>query len=225
MQHKKPTKEELKEDEVLVAFFKLWNYAELNYPRILAGIGVVVVVVLIGVFIRNYQAQQEIDAQSALGEVDIALLQGAPEDALVRAEQVAGKYGGKAAAKYAQIAVANIHFESERYAEAQAAFQQYLDDHGSEGPTGFGAVNGLAASLESQQLFSEAAARFLAYADAFGNTPFAPIALKEAARCFKIADDVPKAESLYRRIIEDYPESNVARTAKSELRFLGFNVD
>ena len=50
---KRLTKEELHQDEFTSALFRLVGYAEKNYPKILAGLGVVVVVGLIGYFIRD----------------------------------------------------------------------------------------------------------------------------------------------------------------------------
>ncbi len=219
--HGRLTKQEIKEDELMAWGMKTWGYVEQNYPKILAGLGAVVVLALVGVFIKHQSDRQAQAAIDALGDVRIALYQGRADDAILQAERVVEDYSGKPAAGYALLLMGNMYYELGRHTEAQTAYQRYLSDYGDEGPSGYGAWTGLAACLEEQQSFLEAAQKYAAYADKYASSPFAPIVLKEASRCYLQAQEFEKAQEVLERIVNHYSESKVARTARADLTEMG----
>ncbi len=221
----RPTKQELKEDEVITWLLQAWTYVEDNYPKLLAGLGVVVVAILVGVFINSYTESQAQDARNALGDLHITLLQGNTSGAIEQAEQMVEDYSGQPSARQALILLGNLYFELGRHAEAQATYQRYLDAHGEEGPSGYGARSGQAACMEAQGNYADAGAEYASYADEYKSTPFAPVALKEAARCYRLVGDVEKSQDIYRRIMSDYAKSSIAPVARAELRQMGIEVN
>ncbi|MCZ6632412.1 MAG: tetratricopeptide repeat protein [bacterium] len=219
------TPEDVQDDALLKLLLTAWDFIENNYPKILAGLGGVAVVVLIAVFINRQQGQNAIEAQIRLGEAHIALLQANFPEAIFKSEQVVAEYGDSPASRQALLLAANLKFESKNYSAAQVDFQKYLDDFGSDGPPGYSAWAGVAFCLEAQGDLGGAGNKFAAYADAYSHAPFAPIALKEAARCLKAAGNLGQAQATYQKIVDEYKKSDVARVARSELKQMGVNVN
>lgn len=225
MQNPNKIEEEEPEEELLVWFLDLWGKVERNYTTVLAGIGGIAVAILIFVFINNNQAQQAEDAQNALGEVYIALFEGRVDEAISQSEKLATEYSGEIAGQEALIALANLQFEQTRFTEANTNFQRFIDQYGDDGLLGFGAWSGLAFCLEAEAKFSAAAQKFKVYADAHPNTPFAAIALKEAGRCYQLAENKEQAQAVYKIVLDKYNTSSVARTVKNELLMMGVDVE
>lgn len=215
------TKQELKEDEFVNKVMAVWAYVQDNYPKVIAGVGAVIIVILVGVMIRQQAEQARRAAVEALGSVRVSLMQGQVEAAILEAERVAEEYSGKPAAGQALQMLGNIYFDAGRRAEAQAAFQRYLDEYGAEGAWGYGAWSGVAACLEEQGDAAGAGEKYLAYASKFPKSAFAPLALQEAARCFRLADAPERARSALQKIVDGYPDSQSARTAQAELGMMG----
>ena len=168
------------QEDILVWFLKVWNQIETNYIRILTGFGIAIVVALIVLFFYRAQTQRADAARTALGDVYIALYEGRVEDAIATSQEVIETYAGEAEAGEALVALANLHYEEGRITEARTYFQQYLDEYPTDGPLGYGAWTGLASCLESEGKFAEAGQQFATFAKTHPQSPFAPIALKEA---------------------------------------------
>ena len=225
MQQARQKPEERSDEDLLVWFLKLWANIEANYTKILTGFGIGVAVILVLIFINRHQTQRAEAAQEALGDVYIALLEGRVADAIATSEEVMANYEGEAAALEALIAVANLHFEEGRIADARTHFQKYLDENAPEGPLGYGAWSGLASCLESEGKFAEAAQQFASFGEVKPELPFAPVGLKEAGRCYELGQMSQQATDIYLKIVKQYSESSVARMARGQLGFMGVEVD
>jgi len=219
---KRLTKEELHRDEFTAALFRLVGYAEKNYPKILAGLGVVVVVGLIGYFIQDSSNRRTQAALDAIGDVEVALMQGNTSSAITRAQAIARDYPGEKIAGRALVTLANIYFDQGRYEEATSHYRQFLDviDDPAD-PQGYGAWAGIASAMEAQNNLLGAAGQYTAYADKHGQTTFAPLSLLEAARCYQSADDPDRARETYLRVWADYRTAPAAREAETQLAILG----
>ncbi len=215
------TRRELRQDEFVNRVLAAWAYVEENYVRVLVFGAGVVVLVLLGVFVMHQMDAQAREAVEAEGRVRVLLLQGQVDDAILDAERIAEAYGGDAAAGRALQLAGGLYFETGRYAEAQAAFEKYLQDFGATGPARYSAWSGIAAAMEELGDPSGAAARYLSFADEFVDSPFAPNALMEAARCYRISGDSDQAGMLLQRILDRYARSPVARSAEEELKQMG----
>lgn len=215
------TRRELRQDEFVNRMLAAWAYVEENYVRVLAAGAGVVVLILLGIFIMNRMDAQAREAVDAEGQIRILLLQGRVDDAILEAERVSETYSGEAAAGRALHLAGGLYFETGRHAEAQAAFERYLQEFDATGPTGYSAWSGVAAALEEQGDSAGAAARYKAFADEFEDSPFAPNALKEAARCYRISGDTGQARILLQRILDRYSRSPVVRSAEEELKQMG----
>ena len=221
---KRLSKEKIKEDEVISAFFKAWGWVEENYPRLLAGLGAVIAIVLVVAFVNDGNKRKSLEALDVLGEAQIALFEGNTAEALLKAEKVANDYEGENAAGQALLLLGNVQYEMDRHVEAQVTFQRYLDGFGSEGPGGFSAWTGIASCLEIQGNSIEACSKYAAYADGNATASFASLALKESGRCYLSAGDTEKAKAQFKRILDEYSSASAARFAKAELNKLGVDL-
>lgn len=215
------TRRELRQDEFVNRILAAWAYVEENYVRVLAAGGGLVVLILLGVFVMYQMDAQAREAVEAEGRVRVLLLQGQVDDAILDAERVAETYGGDAAAGRALQLAGGLYFETGRYAEARAAFERYLQAFGAAGPARYSAWSGIAAAMEEQGDPAGAAARYLAFADEFVDSPFAPNALREAARCFRVSGDTVQARMLLQRLLDRYAKSPAARSAEEDLKQMG----
>ena len=215
------TKKELKEDEFVTRAVQVSEYIQGNYPKVLAAIGALVIVILIGVFIRDEINRGVKESVEAFGAARVTMMSGNIEEALRLAEGVVSDYAGKPAASHATLFLGDVNFGQQEWARARSHYETYLAEYGSEGPVGYGAWTGVAACLEELGNVSEAGNKYLAYVDRHATSAFAPIALSEAARCFNATGDAEKAEGTLRRILDEYPESVVARSAKPKLALMG----
>lgn len=220
------SKEELHDDEFTAAIYRFIGYAEQNYPKLLAGLGAVVVAVLIGFFIQSSAEKRTQAALDAIGDVQVALMQGNTSSAITKAQAIVRDHSGEDVAGRALVTLANIYYGQGRYDEATSHYRQYLDATADpEGPEAYGAHAGIAASMEAQGNVVGAAQQYLSYADQHGNTPFAPLALSEAARCYQAAGQSDQASQIYQRIRTDYASAPTARTAETELELMGTVVN
>ncbi len=213
------------QEDILVWFLKVWGQIEANYIRILTGFGIAIVAALIVLFFYRAQTQRADAARIALGDVYIALYEGRVEDALAASQEVMENYAGQAEAGEALMALANLHYEEGRIAEAHTYFQQYLNEYPADGPLGYGAWSGLASCLESEEKFAEAGQQFTAFAEAHPESPFAPISLKEAGRCYELGKMPQQARDAYQKIVNEYAESSVTRFARGQLGMMGVVID
>jgi tetratricopeptide (TPR) repeat protein len=219
--HGRLSKQDLKEDELVNKALQAWAYIEQNYTRILAVLGVVVVVVLIGVYLRYESRRQARVSIDALGEARIALFQGRIDEALAQAQDIIDDYGDGPAVGQALMLQSNVLFGQGRYAESKAAYERYMREYGDEGAAGYGAWSGIAACLEEEGNPRGAGEEYLAYVDRMPESAFAPLALREAARCFEHAGDLDRARAALQQIVDRYSDNRLARVAKAELRQMG----
>ena len=213
------------QEDILVWFLKVWGQIETNYIRILTGFAIAIVAALIVLFFYRAQTQRSDEARTALGDVYIALYEGRVEDAIATSQEVVENYAGKAEAGEALVALANLHYEEGRIAEARTYFQQYLDEYSTDGPLGYGAWTGLASCLESEGKFAEAGQQFATFAKTHPQSPFASIALKEAGRCYELGKMPQQARDAYQKIVKEYRESSAARFARGQLNMMGIEID
>ncbi len=219
---KRLTKEQLKRDEITASLFKLIGYSEKNYPKILAGLAAIVVLGMIGYFVQDSANRRTQAAYDAIGDVEVALMQGNTSSAITRSQAIVRDYSGEKIAGRALVTLANIYFDQGRYEESTGHYRQYLDAlDNSADPQTYGAWAGIAAAMEAQNNLVGAAEQFVAYADKHAQTTFAPLALMEAGRCYQLADDLERAKQIYLQIWSGYRNAPVARAAETELAVLG----
>jgi len=125
--------------------FRLWPWFEANAKRIAFGAALLIIAIFIISFYSYRQNQQEIAASEALTQATISESGGQLADACMK---IAADYSGTLTAPRALLEGATALFTTGKYADAQAAFQKFLDAY----PDNFlnpQARLGLAASLDA----------------------------------------------------------------------------
>ena len=218
---RRTTRQELKEDELVTSAMKVWVYTQENFTKVLAGVGAVAILVLLGVFLYNDSLRKAQAAIEALGKVQVHVLNSENGEAILAAERIVEDYPKDPAADQALLALGNLYFDLGRTEEARAAFQKRIDRFGLEGPGGYAAWSGVATVIEQLGTPGQAGDNYLTYVDQQPDSPFIPMALSEAGRCYRIAGNMTKAAESYRRIVRDYPGTPSRQLAESELNLMG----
>ncbi len=179
----KITKQELKEDKFTTAMLKTRNWLEDNW-QIFAVVVAAIIIIVVGAF--YYAGHQSDMEQEALQKYSQALNQLQTRNyqpAILSFNDIIDNYSGDVVGR-AQFNLGNAYFESRDYEEAIAAFQKYIDKYHLDPLTTSSAIAGIASSLESQQKFAEAAAKYLEAIDTYPDTPAKPDYLLGAIRCY-----------------------------------------
>ncbi len=175
--------------------FDFLTWFELNRPRIIAGVGVVVVGVLVFLFIRWQHEQSENAASSALSTV----LNGSgsssqPTGAALLA--LADAHSGTKAAERARLLGAGRLYVEGKYGEAQTQFDKFTIDY-PESPLLNTALLGLASSLDSQNKTNEALTAYQRLISTAPNDPISARARLSKARIHEALNQAATAVALY----------------------------
>jgi TolA-binding protein len=125
--------------------FRLWPWFEANAKRIAFGAAFLIIAVFIFSFYSYRQDQHEIAGSEALTQATISENGGQLADACMK---IAADYAGTPAGQRALLEGATALFTTGKYADAQTAFQKFLDAYPDNflGPQ---ATLGVAASLDA----------------------------------------------------------------------------
>jgi TolA-binding protein len=173
--------------------FKLWPWLEANRNKLIGALAAILVVMAVGYFISAQHAQREVDAGQAL----TMLMVSPPANSSQAADALAAlasKYAGTAAGQRAQLQAGAALFNAEKYPEAQAQFQKFLDANPS-GTLAATAQLGVGACLEAQN-----------------KTDLAANAYQRVVLAFKDSPSVPEADFALGRIAEQQNKLTEAMT-------------
>ena len=126
--------------------FKVLPWIEANRKRIVIVLGLAALAILVYSFLSYQRDQKEINAGQALTQAMMPS-GGQPVDAALL--KVAQQYPATVAGERAGVAAAAALFEENKFTDAQAQFQKYLEAH-PEGQFAAQAALGVAASLDAQ---------------------------------------------------------------------------
>ena len=197
---------------------------EENKKRLLAGFGIVVVVVAVIVVYRNYKASVEENASKSL----VMLLASQANGTMPSGEkllQIAKGSAGTKAGERAQFLAAVKLFEDGKYADAETQFHTLLNDYPKSALTAQAEL-GVAAALDAQNKVADALSAYSRFVGAFSGDALVPQAKLAQGRIYEsqgknqeaiaIYRDLTKANSTYSReamsrqayLIQQHPELN-----------------
>jgi len=179
---------------------KLWPWFEANRNRLIGAAVAAVVVLFIWYFITTQRAQKAIDAGQAYTTLQLNLPPNPTASQVADAYvKLADQYSGTPAGERAQLQAAAVLFEAERYPDAQALFQKFIDTN--PGSTLVASARlGVAASLESQNKLDDAVA---AYRAVISNNPDSTAALPakfSLGRVLELQNHLTEAASYYKEV-------------------------
>ena len=207
---------EERQDRFQTGVLRSRSFFEENRTLVIgAVVGVVALVLAIIAFVA-WRANQDAQAEQALGSILSAYEAGDLETALAGTDdrpgllEIADDYGSATAAPFF---AADALFQLGRYDEAAKYFGMVDDD----GLMGASAIAGRAAILEVQGEHAEAADLYERAAARFKNDATSPGYLLDAGRAHQAAGDMDAAQRAYQTVLDDYADTPEATTATVEL--------
>jgi tetratricopeptide (TPR) repeat protein len=213
-------KHELKEDQFVTTTLRFTTWAREHQNTVLMGAAVIVVVVILAAVISTSRSRSRETADRLLGQVELLYNQGQFDSVIDQAQMLTDQYGGSQEAGLAVFYMADSRMKLERYDEAIAAFEIYIDHYHRDKTLTAASYTGMAACYEQLDDFSKAGQWYLQTAQKMPQYYGAPEALMNAGRCFSTAGEDDKAKEAYRLLIEKYPESRFLSEARMELATL-----
>ena len=176
------------------------------------GVGLVALILAVPGYVY-YQQQQTAQANELLGRILPVYEQGNFDQALNGAGQRAGlltiadDYGNTAPGNLAAFYAANALYEQSEYDRALTYFQRFEKGNDFIGASAYAAE---AAIYETRGDMQTAAERYEQAASQYENKLTAPRYLIEAGQAYEEAGSFGAAERVYRRVKEEYPDSDQA---------------
>ncbi|MFH1011270.1 MAG: tetratricopeptide repeat protein [bacterium] len=209
---KRLSRRELKEDKLIALAKKLEMFYEQNQKIVLGG-AVAVLVVIVAIFlIRTSQQRVYNNASLDLTIAKIMFEMGRLDEAEPQLQSIKSRHGGRIAGE-AQYYLARSAFMRGNAEEAEAAFREYVRNYRVDKYIDAAAVAGLAACVESQEKYGEAAEIYLSIPRKYPKHFFSPQAMYQAARCYLLANQRDKAVEICQLLQRQYPTSAVRNRA------------
>lgn len=183
------------------------------------GIGLLALILALPGYVY-YQQQQAEQANELLGQILPVYEQGNYDQALNGNAQRAGlltiadDYGGTEAGNLATFYAATALYEQGEYDRALTYYQRFEKQNDFIGASAYAAE---ASIYESRGDMQTAAERYEQAAEQYQNKLTAPRYLLEAGKAYEEAGNDAAAEEVYRRIQEEYPDSDQAEEVKRYL--------
>ncbi len=213
---KKIKKQELKEDQLVLTYYKAREFVEKN-KKVLSYILTGIVILVVGVIIYRNNLKAENERAEALfskiisyydnGDYKTAI-EGIPQRNIQGLKYIVENYGGTDAGEIATYYLANAYFMLGDYDNALKYFKKY---DGSDKLLLSASLAGIASVYEVKGDYKKAAEYFEKAAQKFRENILVPEYLYNSARNYKLAGEREKALRLYERIKKDYPNFSKIR--------------
>ncbi len=206
---KRITRREIKEDALVTTYVKIRKYVQKHSRYLTIGLLSIPVIIVVAMMMMKSKRDAESTAAARLGVAMQSYNLSDYSTSIDELTQIADTYPGTEAAGEAVFYLGNGYFTMEDYAQAEVYYQRYIDDYADNDLFSISSMGGIAACYESQGRFFEAAVQYEKTANRYSDLFNAPFYLKDAARCYQLAEDVEKAKMAYQTIVDRYPESSI----------------
>lgn len=213
-------KEELEADILVTGYAKLYGFMQDHMWKVIVGFIALIVVIGAGIAFYLIGEQRELESQEALvfaeryfeqGEYDYALF-GNEDAGHVGFVTIANEYSRTSAGNIASYYAAVSHVRLSNYEEALFYIERF---NPPSGILGVGPIAFHASVLGSLGQYSESAAMFEKAAYWDENVSTTPQNLLNAAQTAFEAGEYNKARTHVDKIVNDYPQSAAAQTART----------
>ncbi len=213
-------RQELRKNLLVQLYAKALLFYEEN-RQLTYGLGVLLVALILAIpGYVYYQQQQEERANEMLGAILPTYEQGNFEQALEGSEDRAGlltladDYGGTDAGNLATFYAASAFYQQGEYDQALEYYQRFDKDNDFIGASAYAAE---ASIYETRGDMESAAEYYEEAASQYENELTAPRYLFEAGQAYEEAGDYEAAERMYRRVREEYSDSEEAEDVERYL--------
>ncbi|MFQ6031494.1 MAG: tol-pal system YbgF family protein [Candidatus Zixiibacteriota bacterium] len=217
MSPRRITKKEMKEDKLVTTAFRLseWVQGRLNQLLMVAG-GVVLVAIMV-FFVFSSRARRNQKAAELFGKATLEFQTGDANQAITDLRTVMDKYGGTKSAGQATFYLGAAYFYAKDYAKAKATFQRFIEKYAEDPLLLASAQAGIAECDMEIGEFRSAGDNFVKAVSFKPDGLLAPQYLFSAGRAYLKADQKEKAKEVFKRLIDQYPDSKEAYKAKEQL--------
>jgi TolA-binding protein len=212
------SKEDLKEDRFQVLVEKAIAAYYRDRQKFWIGAGVVVAAI-VGVILLVQNSSKGVNTQAQIGFTQAlgVYTQGNMEQAEQAFKDVAGRFGRDYVGAKARYYLGNVYYNTQRYAEAKAEFSKFLGRVKKDPLLSPAAQMGIANCEEQLGNLAAAAQSYETVHKKYPKSPLAFEAMMSAARCYRNANALDKAEAVYERLLKDKPEGEKGDDVKSGL--------
>jgi TolA-binding protein len=218
---KKLTRQQMKEDKLVTMYFKANDYISKHMREIAYAVIGAVAVVALAFYMMYSKRTAENDASVELAKAKIEFARRDYTKAVDILKKLLEIYDGTTSAGIGTIYLAQSYLRLQDYANAEAAFQSYLDDYDDDRLLSGSAAAGIAATYDERKEYPKAAELYEKAANDFSDSMYAPGWLMDAARCYALAGNKASARLALKKIIENYPKTSILDDAKSHLAEFG----
>lgn len=217
MKKVKFTKRQLKEDEFVQATFKATTFIQDHWKTIATAV-IAVAIIMGGITLYNHhQTRTNREASSLFFQAYLDFQEENIDSAREGFKEVSDEYGSTSYGKEAALHLANIAYQNGAYDDAKNYFKKCIRNYPADHLFAISAHEGIAACLEAEGKFDEAAESYLKIADKHKDAMIATRNLLAAARAYEAADKYDSAASACQRIVDNYPESPDKATAETKI--------
>lgn len=195
-------KKQLKEDVLVTFMARALAYVKANANLFIGGFLAIIIVVVLLVFWSRGRTERSLDANVRAEAAVGAFAVGEHQTALQMADGVVATYPGSRAATLASYVAGQSNLQLGNFIAAEQGFRRYLEGASKEPFYENSAQLGLAASMEGQRRFAEAANLYIQTAEVLAAS-LANQARMDAARCWRLASSYDQAESLLQQVVND----------------------
>jgi tetratricopeptide (TPR) repeat protein len=216
---RKITKQELKQDKLVKTTLQVKTYFEENYKQVsYVVMGVFIVFAII--ILYRYFSQKSGDAANAqLGMAQIEFTNSNYERASARLLRLIQDYPGTDAAHQGMFLLANIYFQQQNYKEAKDNYSEFIDSYSGSDILLASGYAGLAACLETENNFAEAAKQYEKAGKIAKEFVESDHYNYLAGICYKKAGEIEKAKERFESLTKD-SKASVAKDAEMQLILL-----
>jgi len=209
---KRLSRRDMKEDK-LIAWAQKVELFYIENRKIFWGIGLGAIIVLAAIFLIRANRQKGFEEASlSLTIAKLKFVTGLVEESEPEFRTLKASYGGRIAGE-AQYYLARTAFLRGNVGEAEVAFREYLDNYSVDKYLDVAALAGLAASIEAQKRFAEAAEIYISIPRKYPKHHYSPEAMYQAARCYLWAGQKDKAIETCQVLQRQYPTSSLRNRA------------
>ncbi len=211
------TRQQLKEDPLMRQTAAVADFAS-QHARILIGAALVVVLLVVGlVLVRSGGRRADEKSAAKLTQAWSDYSRGQLQPAAALAEEILREAGGTNVGKRTLLLMADIQYDQGNYSEAEGYFRRARDAFSTDPILGQAARRGLAASLENQSRYAEAASVYEELA-VNAATPAAAAEVRlDAGRNLLRAGNRDEAAAVFEALSENVDNPQVAQSARMRL--------
>ena len=213
---KKITKKEIKEDGLVKTYVAVQKFIRNYSKQVNIAATIIIVIGMVAIFMARSKRKAEFSAAGQLGIAEQFYHAGDYPRAIQEFLPIIETYPGTRSAGDAAFLLANAYFKTGDTENAENYYRLVRAEYRKNPLFYASSIAGLASCLETKNEFEEAAQMYREAGESYPDHFSAPFYLKQAGRCFIHAGQREEGKEMYRRIIDDYPESSV----REEVQFI-----